>query len=43
MMKAKEKKTKRLFIGRPCHFKNKKAYDRAREKQIARQYMKGGI
>ena len=37
MQKAKKK---RLFLGRPCRFKNRKAYDRAKEKQIARQYMK---
>lgn len=39
-MKAKEKKPRPLFLGRPCRFKNRKAYDRAKEKQIARQYMK---
>lgn len=39
-MKTKEKRTRPLFLGRPCRFKNRKAYDRAKEKQIARQYMK---
>lgn len=32
-----EKKTRRLFIGRPCRFKSKKAYDRNKRKQEDRR------
>lgn len=38
-MKKKNERPRPLFIGRPCRFKSKKAYDRNKQKKEDREYI----